>query len=1011
MKIPELLAPVGSAEHLKIAILSGASSIYLSGEEFGARKYAENFNIAEIREAVKYAHLYNVKVYVTVNTLIKENELGKVSKYVLQLYEIGVDAVLIQDIGLIKIIKENIPNLTIHASTQMNIHNIEGIKWAKSQGIKRVVLPREIEMNELKELIEYAHSEDIEIEIFAHGALCYSYSGHCLMSSFQGGRSGNRGTCAQPCREAYELIIKDSAGREKVIDSKSEGKYILSPRDLSLFENLSELANLNVDSIKIEGRMRSKDYVATVISNYRQRLNELRHDRSSQILNQSIKNAEKRTKNKQIKNYDKKKQEDMERIRELKREQKLKYKQSIEELDLVFNREFTTGHLIPKNKQDIMNNKKPGHSGLYIGDIHRYNEQTQEIMISLHDNLITIPEKGDGLLVEINPNNQNDDMKEDVRDKKTKRDKQKNIRKNKGRKGKDRNNKDNKKDNEKDENRRFKTYGFDISAKPVIKDPKDKHWRKREKDRDIKQRLLVVKKVRENKRVPVELKKGDKVYLTKRNSLSKNVKDLINDKSKQSYKSSVLELYFRIDENNCPNLKGNVKLDNGKTITVKVKGDKWEEAIKKPVSGEVIKKQIIKIGDLPYYIKDIKINLNSKRLFAPMSEINSLRREFFDKLEEEIVNSYKPSESDLKEAKINIKEFNDKLSKKSDDKNLNIEEDDSAKSLAIYINDLDVLEYLSTDKNNFLKDGSAIYDRVYLEIPSDKKFEDIIKDNIENYNPLKSKKINVSYCVNFLKKAILLSKDENYELVWKWPDICHKDTKESLIQILGIINKMDLDIDVMTSLIGMDDELKDKFGVKVYGNYPLNVFNIETVQELDKFECLSISPELYKGNISKLLDDYNKLKSEGIILPKLEFLVQGNIESMISRKDIISKKQLKLIERNKNKDKNNKNSFYLKNRKNQYYPIKTNINDDNLVILNSEELSLIDEIKYLKSHALSQFVIDSRWRDINYIKEMGIIYKQVINNDDEDVDIGLYQDVINKYCDNITKGNFTTGLK
>ncbi|MDO5849793.1 MAG: U32 family peptidase [Methanobacteriaceae archaeon] len=1004
MKIPELLAPVGSAEHLKIAILSGASSIYLSGEEFGARKYAENFNIAEIREAVKYAHLYNVKVYVTVNTLIKENELAKVSKYLLQLYEIGVDAVLIQDIGLVKLIKENIPKLTIHASTQMNIHNIEGIKWAKSQGIKRIVLPREIQMNELKELVEYAHSEDIEIEVFAHGALCYCYSGHCLMSSFQGGRSGNRGTCAQPCREAYELIIKDSAGREKLIDSKTEGKYILSPRDLSLFENLSELANLNVDSIKIEGRMRSKDYVATVVSNYRQRLNELRHDKSSEILNQNIKNAEKRTKNKQIKNYDKKKQEDRERIRALKNEQKLKYKESIEELDLVFNREFTTGHLIPKNRQDIMNNKKPGHSGLYIGDIHRYNEQTQEIMISLHDNLITIPEKGDGLLVEINPNNQINDEKEKIRDKKTKRDKQKNIRKGKGRKSKEKNYKDTK-----DDNRRFKTYGFDISAKPTIKDPKDKYWRKREKDRDIKQRLLVVKKVRENKKVPIELKKGDKVYLTKRNALNKNLKDLINDKEKQSYKNSVLELYFRIDEDNCPNLKGNLKLDNGKTLTVKVKGDKWEEAIKKPVSGEIIEKQILKIGDLPYYIKDIKINLNSKRLFAPMSEINKLRREFFDKLEEEIINSYKPSENDLKEAKIKIREFNEKLSKK--DNNTNNSKDincTSEKNLAIYINDLDLLEYLSN--NNSLKDGSAIYDRIYLEIPSDKKFEDIVKDNLENYNPLKSKKINVSYCVNFLKKAILLSKNKNYELIWKWPDICHKDTKEALIQILGIINKMDLNIDVMTSLIGMESELKDKFNVKVYGNYPLNVFNIETVQELNKFESLSVSPELYKGNISKLLEDYNKLKCENKGLPELELLVQGNIESMISRKDIISKKQLKLIERNKNKDKNNENHFYLKNRKNQYYEIKTNINDDNLIILNSEELSLIDEIKYLKSYALSQFVIDGRWKDIDYIKEIGIIYKQVIKND-ENIDISLYQDVIKKYSNNITKGNFTTGLK
>ena len=235
MNIPELLAPVGSSEHLKTAILSGASSIYLSGEEFGARKYAENFNLAEIREAVKYAHFYNVKVYVTVNILIKEHEMKKVSEYVLELYKMGVDAVLVQDTGLVKTIHENIPDLPVHASTQMNIHNIEGIDWAYRHGIKRIVLPRETKLNELKELVNHAHSLNMEVEIFTHGALCYSYSGHCLLSSFQGGRSGNRGTCAQPCREPYELNINKS----KDILPKTEGRYLLSPRDLSLYEHLA----------------------------------------------------------------------------------------------------------------------------------------------------------------------------------------------------------------------------------------------------------------------------------------------------------------------------------------------------------------------------------------------------------------------------------------------------------------------------------------------------------------------------------------------------------------------------------------------------------------------------------------------------------------------------------------------------------------------------------------------------------------------------------------------------
>ena len=200
MKIPELLAPVGNMNHLKLAVYNGASSIYLSGKEFGARKYAENFSLEEIEEATKFAHLYNVKVYVTVNILIKEKEIPEVIDYIIKLYEIGIDGLLIQDVGLIRIVHEIIPNLPIHASTQLNIHNLEDVDWAKEMGIKRIVLPRELKLKEAKEITKYAHQNGIKVEMFLHGALCYSYSGHCLLSSYIGGRSGNRGRCAQPCR-------------------------------------------------------------------------------------------------------------------------------------------------------------------------------------------------------------------------------------------------------------------------------------------------------------------------------------------------------------------------------------------------------------------------------------------------------------------------------------------------------------------------------------------------------------------------------------------------------------------------------------------------------------------------------------------------------------------------------------------------------------------------------------------------------------------------------------------
>ena len=252
MRIPELLAPVGSMDHLKVAINAGASSIYLSGKEYGARRFAENFTLNEIAEAVNTAHLHNVKVYVTVNTLIKEDELQDVMNYLSHLYSIGVDAVLVQDLGLVELINKHLPKLKVHGSTQMTAENQLKLDYLESKGIKRIVLPREMRKDEIKNL-----KTNMELEIFVHGALCYSYSGQCLMSSFKGGRSGNRGSCAQPCRQKYRLSCLNSED------------YYLSPKDLSLYDHLKEIAELNISCIKIEGRMKQPEYVYTVVKMYR----------------------------------------------------------------------------------------------------------------------------------------------------------------------------------------------------------------------------------------------------------------------------------------------------------------------------------------------------------------------------------------------------------------------------------------------------------------------------------------------------------------------------------------------------------------------------------------------------------------------------------------------------------------------------------------------------------------------------------------------------------------------
>ena len=221
----ELLAPVGSKDALIAAVQNGANAVYLGGKSFNARHNASNFDKDQLIEAIVYAHLRNVKVYVTVNILIDDSEMNEVIEYVKFLYDIDIDAVLVQDLGLASVIRELLPDLDMHASTQMTINNLEGTKLLKKLGFSRIVLARETPLEEIKKIHD---NIDIELETFVHGALCMSYSGQCLMSSMIGGRSGNRGRCAQPCRMKYSLVDKN----DKLVDGFDQ-VYLLSPKDLN----------------------------------------------------------------------------------------------------------------------------------------------------------------------------------------------------------------------------------------------------------------------------------------------------------------------------------------------------------------------------------------------------------------------------------------------------------------------------------------------------------------------------------------------------------------------------------------------------------------------------------------------------------------------------------------------------------------------------------------------------------------------------------------------------------
>lgn len=309
MLTPEILSPVGSIESFYAAIRSGADAVYLAGKSFGARAYANNFSIEEIIELIKYAHVRDKKVYVTVNTIILESELREAVEFVGKLYLNDVDAIIIQDLGLASILFKKFPGLALHASTQMNIHNLEMVKTIKKLGFSRVILPRETSIDLIKKIKEEV---DIEVEVFVHGSLCVSYSGNCYFSSLVGKRSGNRGRCAQPCRLEYSLSSTDV-----------KNKYLLSTKDLCTLDKINELTSLGVDSFKIEGRMKRPEYVSL----------------TSKVYKEALKNKN------------------------------INLNKNIKELKLIYNREFTKGFIFNENNNDFTNIDSPNHIGVLIGKV------------------------------------------------------------------------------------------------------------------------------------------------------------------------------------------------------------------------------------------------------------------------------------------------------------------------------------------------------------------------------------------------------------------------------------------------------------------------------------------------------------------------------------------------------------------------------------------------------------------------------------------------------------------
>lgn len=328
----ELLSPVGEWDSLVAAVQNGANAVYFGANEFNARMNSKNFDREELKKAIEYAKLRNVKTNLTLNILIKNDEFDKAMDLVKYAYECGIDAIIVQDLGLAKAIINNFPDLEVHSSTQMTIYNVDGVKQIQNLGFKRCVLARELSIDEIKNICK---NTDIEIEVFIHGALCICYSGQCLMSSLIGGRSGNRGKCAGTCRLPYSLLKN-----EQTVDKG----YLLSSKDVCTLDILPELIEAGVKSFKIEGRMKSPIYVATVTSIYRKYI-DLVYSGKPYIVDE----------------------EDREKLMQ------------------IFNRGgFSTGYLKGKLGKDMMYKYKPNHIGIYIGDVVHYNSNKGYVKIKLN---------------------------------------------------------------------------------------------------------------------------------------------------------------------------------------------------------------------------------------------------------------------------------------------------------------------------------------------------------------------------------------------------------------------------------------------------------------------------------------------------------------------------------------------------------------------------------------------------------------------------------------------------
>ncbi len=827
----ELLAPAGSREAFIAAVESGADAVYLAGSMFGARAYASNFEKNEMCEIIRFAHLRGVYVHVTVNTIVDDTELPILADYLRFLYEAGADALLVQDLGVAALAKELIPDMPLHASTQMTVHNLEGVLALQELGFSRVVLSREVSLKDIRYICANCQ---VEIEVFMHGALCVCYSGQCLMSSLIGGRSGNRGRCAQPCRLPYALV--DEAGTDLINDGA--GKYLLSTCDLNTIDILPELIDAGVSSLKIEGRMKRPEYVATVVSSYRKAIDSYLSGAGYSVPDDIRKN-----------------------------------------LEQIFNRGFTTAYLKQYPGKHMISDRRPNNRGLLIGRVTRYDKAHRFVALKLTGDL----SRGDQV-----------------------------------------------------------DFWVKVGGRVTV----------------------TIQDLMETDGKPLEYgKKGMEVVFPVPDPVQ------LHDRAFKVYDAKLMEKIKPLYAFGAPVRKIPVEMQVfaavGKPMRVLMKDINGnhiiaetnfigEEAKKHPVSEEIIKKQISRLGASIFSLKHLEIDIHGN-VMIPISEMNDVRRRAVEAMEEKRLQAFSRS---------SLPPFRSIHSEKTTANNAH-----SKMELIVSVDSVEkVKAALEAGADNILFGGESYSHEVLSE-----------KDYYMAWE---------------------LTRNKGKNIFFNTPRIVRQHQQKLLEQLLSVFKKFAPKA-IYVHNIGTLRLVKKLTNIPVHTDYSLISYNHRTLEFLKEHGICSatLSPELNMLQVEKL--------AERNLLP-LECIVHGKLELMVSEYCVTGSFLGNAGDKACSQPCRQK-KYYLKDRKNILFPL---VMDQfcHMHVLNGMTLSMLPHVNKFSAMGISRIRIEGKAESAEKIKELVQEYRMVMQYNENQ--LMLHENDIKNFEGNdITRGHYFRGVQ